>query len=105
MISGGGAGAFPDLRCFPELDLERTTTVTCHALVSRFREHCAVTRHCYDAEQACRHFVQFSADARHRRDKFRLQEPPTPLTSERHCLYVLNPQFVLPPLYWAHHLP
>jgi hypothetical protein len=43
--------------------------------------------------------------ARHRRDKFRLQEPPTPLTSERHCLYVLNPQFVLPPLYWAHHLP
>ena len=42
--------------------------------------------------------------ARHR-DKFRLQEPPTPLTSERHCLYVLNPQFVLPPLYWAHHLP
>jgi hypothetical protein len=39
--------------------------------------------------------------ARHRRDKFRLQEPPTPLTSERHCLYVLNPQFVLPPLYWG----
>src|SRR5262245_51709016 len=26
--------------------------------------------------------------ARHR-DKFRLQEPPTPLMSERHCLYVL----------------
>jgi hypothetical protein len=24
--------------------------------------------------------------ARHRRDKFRLQEPPTPRTSERHCL-------------------
>jgi hypothetical protein len=39
------------------------------------------------------------------RDKFRLQEPPTPLMSERHCLYVLNPQFVPPLLYWAHHLP
>src|SRR5215510_14126801 len=37
--------------------------------------------------------------------KFRLQEPPTPLMSERHCLYVLNPQFVPPLLYWAHHLP
>ena len=42
-ISGGGAAAFPDLRCFPELGLERATTVTCHALVSRFRSshHCS----------------------------------------------------------------
>ena len=24
-ISGGGAAAFPDLRCFPELGLERAT--------------------------------------------------------------------------------
>src|SRR5262245_46524513 len=37
--------------------------------------------------------------------KFRLQEPPTPLMSERHCLYVLNQQFVPPLLFWAHHLP
>jgi len=26
------------------------------------REHCAITRHCHDAGQGCRHFVQFFAD-------------------------------------------
>jgi hypothetical protein len=36
-ISGAGAAAFSDPRCFRELGLERATTVTCPALVDHRR--------------------------------------------------------------------